>query len=244
MTLEKILLGIAGVFYALLWIGGVFSYFARGGPPEGAAWAAPAFLAVAALITLALAPPQGRRFVLAAGAVGYLAEIAGVTFGAPFGAYRYTDALGLRWFNVPVVMMAAWIVLTGYIWSFRQRPIVAAFWMTALDLLIDPLGAGPLAFWLWERSGPYYGIPWTNFLGWFVVSVLIFGPAPKPEPEAELRPLRWLGGSIILFFAAIAAGLAMWNLAMVGVWLLAIHFLQQMREKRQFVLRNAANDRA
>jgi Carotenoid biosynthesis protein len=49
-----------------------------------------------------------------------------------------------------------------------------AAWMTAIDLLIDRLAAVALGYWRGAAPGAYYGIPARNFLGWFIVSLLIF----------------------------------------------------------------------
>ena len=74
--------------------------------------------------------------------------------------------------------------------------------MTAIDLVIDPLAAGRLGYWEWSQTGVYYGIPWRNFIGWFVVSALIFVLVRR---RFEMNPWgRFIGLSIILFFTIIA----------------------------------------
>ncbi len=55
--------------------------------------------------------------------------------------------------------------------------LIAASWMTAIDLVIDPLAANQLGYWRWVKSSAYYGIPLHNFAGWFVVSLIIFSPS-------------------------------------------------------------------
>jgi|GEM_PF-1497531 len=53
------------------------------------------------------------------------------------------------------------------------RVCVAALAMTAWDLSLDPRMTADGA-WVWHTAGPYFGIPLTNFVGWFVTSALIY----------------------------------------------------------------------
>lgn len=217
--------------YALFWLGGVFSYAALGGPPPDTAWAAPFFLALAAALTLAFTPRIEWPFLGWAAAVGYAAEALGVATGFPFGAYHYTGALFPRALGVPLVMTAAWLVLAAYTRQVTAAPWLAAGWMTAMDLVIDPLAANALGFWRWAHPGPYYGIPWSNFLGWYGVSLVVFLPfrgAPAPNP-----PVRRLGLSVFQFFTAIALALRVWGAAAIGVALLIAHATRFRRAARQ-----------
>jgi putative membrane protein len=98
--------------------------------------------------------------------------------------------------------------------------------MTSIDLVIDPVAAGPLAYWRWESVGPYYGIPWSNFAGRFLVSAAIF--ALLRADRARWRHNPWalhIGASIILFFTVIAASYALWLCTAVGILLIALHAL-------------------
>ena len=103
--------------------------------------------------------------------------------------------------------------------------------MTSIDLLIDPLAANALGYWKWESGGPFYGIPWSNFLGWFVVSLILFALARQravPSPHTA-----WIGLSVILFFTVIALGLGLILAGMVGVFLIILHGALFFRATRQ-----------
>lgn len=65
-------------------------------------------------------------------------------------------------------------MLTGVELSPWLAALSAAGRVTAADLLIDPLATGGLHYWHWPDRGSCYGVPLQNFLGWFVVSWLIF----------------------------------------------------------------------
>lgn len=42
-----------------------------------------------------------------------------------------------------------------------------------IDLIIDPVAYQIKQYWIWEDTGLYYEIPWTNFFGWFVVAFVL-----------------------------------------------------------------------
>ena len=49
--------------------------------------------------------------------------------------------------------------------------LVGALVMTAWDLVVDPILSGPtVGALVWERGGPYYGVPVQNYLGWIVTT--------------------------------------------------------------------------
>ena len=218
-----------GVGYALLWCGGVASYLLLGGPPAGSGWTAPAFLFLCALLTLSLTPPGWRWQLAVAGLAGMAAEYASLRWGVPFGTYAYTEVLAPSVLGVPVAIGCAWLILFAYVrqmlaW-FEVRPwlrvIVGAAWMTALDLVIDPLAAGPLGYWTWGGGGWYYGVPAGNFAGWFGVSALLFlafGRSPGKDRGATVP-----GVSVLLFFTLLAVGHRMAGPLLAGSILLGAH---------------------
>jgi putative membrane protein len=112
------------------------------------------------------------------------------------------------------------------------RAFVAAAWMTAIDLVIDPLAANQLGYWRWVERGAYYGIPASNFAGWFAASLVIFallqGRAWRPNFWHRLA-----GASIILFFTLIALSFHLWAAALAGLALFASDLLLHAKRRRQ-----------
>ncbi|MBV6514624.1 MAG: hypothetical protein HPKKFMNG_00252 [Planctomycetes bacterium] len=213
--------------YGCLCVGGVVSYAFMGGPPEGLKWTAPVYLALAGVLVLAYTPVKQWQGPLTAALIGFASELSGVAYGLPYGHYEYTPILGPALLGVPLVLTCAWLVLAAHVrgameaWRIPAsvQPFLGAAWMTALDLVIDPLAAGPLGYWSWNASGFYYGIPASNFAGWFVVSLVIFLSVP-----ANWRPQRslvWLGASVMAFFAALALLLGYGWLGLLGLVLVA-----------------------
>lgn len=233
LKLEKRRLPLAALIlaYAVMWIGGVGHYVLVGRPPLDAPWAASVFLLLAGVIVAVTSARSELLMLSVAAGLGFLAEVLGVHYGFIFSPYHYTSVLQPQLFGVPLVMLSAWMVLVAYVrqmldWSADVpsaprsgllKALPAAAWMTAIDLVIDPLAANQLGYWRWQQSGAYYGIPLHNFIGWFVVSWLIFGLLRRRAEENAVA--RYVGLSIVLFFSAIAFSYGLWAAGGVGVLL-------------------------
>jgi putative membrane protein len=125
--------------------------------------------------------------------VGYFMEALGVRTGFPFGHYVFTGQMGPQFFHVPILMGPAYLGI-GYIaWTLAgvilksgdpgeelagariiTLPLSAAFIMVAWDLTIDPALSTVGRYWVWTRGGAYFGVPATNFLGWFLTNYLAY----------------------------------------------------------------------
>lgn len=215
--------------YAVMWIGGVGHYALYGRPPLDAPWAASVFLTLAGLLVVITSRGRDLIGLFVAALLGFVAEIIGVRYGFIFSPYRYTDVLQPQLFGVPLVMFSAWLTLVAYC---RQMLInlklpalaeatLAALWMTAIDLVIDPLAANQLGYWRWAQSGAYYGIPLRNFIGWFVVSFIIFSGFRSMWQKNQAA--RYVGLSIVLFFTAIALSSGLVLAGSIGLGLCLSH---------------------
>lgn len=52
--------------------------------------------------------------------------------------------------------------------------------LVSTDFIIDPVSVNVKKLWQWEKGTRYFGIPWQNFLGWYLVglvSTIIFSLA-------------------------------------------------------------------
>ncbi|OEK07491.1 carotenoid biosynthesis protein [Roseivirga misakiensis] len=115
-------------------------------------------------------------FILITFLVGFFAEVIGVATGDIFGEYAYGKTLGFKVLEVPLAIGINWVVLI-YCSAHLSRKItnsavlqviIASILMVALDLLIEPVAIN-LDFWSWNGGD----IPLRNYIGWFVVSVLL-----------------------------------------------------------------------
>jgi len=241
LSLRSLPLAALILAYAVMWVGGVGHYVLVGGPPMDAPWAASVFLLLAGVIVAVTSVKVGAKRDLlglfAAAGLGFVAEIIGVRYGFLFSPYGYTSVLQPQLFAVPLVMLSAWMVLLAYVRQMLARldlphwieAVLAAAWMTAIDLVIDPLAANQLGYWRWAKSGVYYGIPLHNFIGWFGVSFLIFGLVRQRWRENVFA--RYVGLSIVAFFSAIALSYGLWLAGGIGAALCFIH----LRISRSFV---------
>jgi putative membrane protein len=233
-----IFIALAGA-YVTLWVGGVSSHILYGGPPPDAQWAASVFLLLACLIVLVTAGPANLGGLLAAAGVGFIVEYVGVSYGFLFGRYVYTGTLRPLLLGVPLVMACAWMILFAYVkqmllpfkLSKPAEMTISGVWMVAIDLLIDPLAANRLGYWRWIEAGAYYGVPARNFLGWFVVSFMIFGII-RQRPQSDLWA-RSVGLSVLLFFTVIGLAYQLALAASVGLALSLVHLALVIISRRR-----------
>jgi len=229
MKAHKLIIFILIFCYCLLWIGGIVSYLFLSGPPSESRWTAPLFLCLAAALALALTDSKYCLHLIVCGLFGLATEIVGVHLGLPFGRYVYTQELQPLFLEVPIAIGCAWLVLFAYVKQILQfggvpaswQYLCGAFWMVSLDLLIDPLASGPLGYWIWEENGGYCGVPLTNFLGWFVVSLALFLIFRNPWPRRV--GVVQVGLSIVIFFSLIALARGIFGALLAGILLIALH---------------------
>lgn len=181
-------------------------------------------IAVSALaLAVVLVGRSGARWVPAlagAYAVAFLAEHLGTGYGIPFGGYEYTGLLGYKLGGrVPALIPLSWFLMGLPAWvvaraafpgSSARRIGVAALTLVAWDLALDPAMSFLTPYWIWQDTGPYYGMPWVNLAGWFLTGLAIMallellGGSMRPE---EL-PVRWMGAYFLLVLLMPAGMLA------------------------------------
>jgi uncharacterized membrane protein len=158
--------------------------------------------------------------------VGNVAENIGVRTGLPFGHYFFTDVMGPKLLVVPILLGGAYIGM-GYVsWTLSRLilgqaespisassvftvPLIASFLMVAWDLAMDSIWSTVLHAWIWQQGGAYFGVPLSNFLGWFLTNFAIFLAFAlclkrRPLQAATLPPAYW--HLAIAFYAVSAAG--------------------------------------
>lgn len=208
--------------FAVLWTGGVAGqWLGRARADEG--WLASLFLLLAGLIVLLGARARRDALLLVAVALlGFVVELIGARTGLPFGEYAYTGVLRPQLLGVPVVMGCAWMALVAYACELTGRlrlpawpaAVLGALWTTATDFVIDPLAAHHFNYWTWAHEGAYYGIPFLNFVGWFLTGLLacrLMGSRPHPNFWAG-----FVGTAILLFFSSIALAHSLLPVALIG----------------------------
>lgn len=116
-------------------------------------------------------------FALVTFIVGFAAEYTGVHTGWIFGHYRYGGTLGIQLFEIPLVIGVNWFLLIYAVGVTMQRSrlknkplriFLGATILTLLDVLIEPI-AIHFDYWHWLDAG----IPFKNYVCWFVLSALL-----------------------------------------------------------------------
>jgi len=110
--------------------------------------------------------------------IGFFAEFLGVNYGLIFGSYNYPDTLGPQLKGVPLIIGINWFIITfcvgAVIFRLSKMPLVvkvllATVLTVLIDVLIEPV-AMKIDFWNWSNNE----VPFQNYLGWAVISLLIF----------------------------------------------------------------------
>ena len=138
---------------------------------------------------------RGPRSVLAAGSLGFAAELVGVATGKPFGHYHYGPGLGPQVRGVPVLAAAAWAMMARPAWIVGGlvartpllRVLAAAGALTAWDVFLDPRMVRE-GYWTWPGGGRYEDVPLSNFAGWFATGTAVFAAwSLLDQPSTTLR---------------------------------------------------------
>ena len=127
--------------------------------------------------------------LLAAGAlISLSSELLGTSTGLPFGPYSYTTLLGYRIgglvpFPIPLswfYMVYASIAITGRLLPARPTELSRTAWafcagaiLTAWDVAMDPAMSKATTHWLWHTDGFFYGMPLSNWIGWFLTGSIV-----------------------------------------------------------------------
>ncbi|WP_395689702.1 carotenoid biosynthesis protein [Aestuariivirga sp.] len=132
-------------------------------------------------------------FFLMVNVVGFFFENLSVSTGFPFGNYHYTNALNMPMiWQVPLDVALLYFAM-GYIsWTIANTlldkaderlgirfnlfalPVVSAFLMTSWDVVFDPTWSTHFQTWIWEDGGGFFGVPLSNYLGWYFVTWIFF----------------------------------------------------------------------
>ena len=108
--------------------------------------------------------------------LGLSVEIIGVNFSFFFGEYKYGENLGVKIFDVPIVIGFNWVLLIILTGNFANRifpksiigkVLFGSTMMILLDLLIE-ISAPKLDYWEFAINP----VPFSNYFWWFVFSII------------------------------------------------------------------------
>jgi putative membrane protein len=172
--------------------------------------------------------------------VALAVEYIGVHTGILFGDYEYTEVLQPQIAAVPLTVLGAWFMMlwpacvaANIVLSDLPRFAQAAFagfMMMSWDFFLDTQMVSE-GYWVWATPNQTLigmpGIPWTNYLSWFVVgfglafAVLHFVRDSAIDRNvtgpAVLLLWTWVGGFIAHTFFWNNLGTALWGTVALGV---------------------------
>jgi putative membrane protein len=221
-ALRRTLLALCGIF-AIGWTLAVIGISRNMRLPVDERWAGSGMLFLEGVIallwmTIAYSWQRAVRFALVVLPSAFLIELIGVTTGVPFGPYHYTNALAPSVVGrVPAPITCAWLMIAlgtlataAWIVQSEKRWVivpVAAVLATALDACLEPTAFHVKAYWLWETSGRYYGVPAVNFLGWLLtaatitaLAALVLGQRQRTtQPALAFVPIGLYWATVFMF---------------------------------------------
>jgi uncharacterized membrane protein len=157
---------------------------------------------------------------------GNVFENLSVLTGFPFGRYYFTGVMGPKLLHVPILLGLAYLGMGYLSWTLGglvlggsrspligsrvvTLPLAAAFIMVAWDLAMDPVWSTIVHAWIWIQGGAYFGVPVTNFLGWYLTVYIFYQLFAlylrgRPLGARPLPPSYWR--LAVLFYGVSAAG--------------------------------------
>gem|GEM_PF-45647 len=176
-------------------------------------------------------------------------EFLGISTGFPFGNYHYTALLQPQIASVPILILFAWLMMLFPSWaiadsiltSYLNRSstyyrfvfsIFSGMIFTAWDLYLDPQMVAR-NLWVWDQQGTYFGIPLSNFLGWWLTaSLLAFIIRPYPitrKPLMTIYTLTWFLQLVALGFFWGQPGPAVFGFIGMGIFVIWGWYLEYKR---------------
>lgn len=126
--------------------------------------------------------------------VSFAAEYIGVHTGQLFGPYFYNPdhaVNGFLWGGVPPLVTFSYIsigyasymvarIILGFPGKIKGAaligiPVLASMLTTMWDMSFDPIASYVHKIYTWYEGGAYFGVPFRNFTGWFLESLVFFG---------------------------------------------------------------------
>jgi putative membrane protein len=175
-------------------------------------------------------------------AVAFASEYSSIHTGFPYGLYHYLpDDFVTKelWINgeVPFMDSLSYVFLNYAAWSlarfWRARSdgsgakrhtvvtvLLGAALVTWLDMIIDPVSLRGDEWFLgkiyyYPAGGSHFGVPWSNYAGWFITGCAIQGGLALaerrwPAAGADTPGRVWMGSAIYAGVALFILSVAWW----------------------------------
>ena len=199
-------------------------------------------------------------FMLPAILLSLGSELLGTSTGFPFGEYRYLSGLGYKIAGlVPFTIPLSWFYLgfSAYIialaglkkldisnWLRQLGAIVCgSLCLTSWDFVLDPaMSQAPIPFWVWDRPGAFFGMPYQNFAGWMGTGIIFMTvaaclwqvkPFTLPNDNLKLPLAIYLANFAFATILSLAAGFYIPVLLGIVLGILPLMLLYWMATNQQ-----------
>lgn len=170
---------------------------------ESVTWVSALFIVVLALpsyyLLLKWLPASKAIVVLLVFSVfPIVIEAIGITTGLPYGGFHYSDEMGFKilglvpWsvsFAFAPLIIGSVAIINRKIEDARLALPASALLLVIFDLILDP-AAVVLNIWVWDVPGPYYGIPTSNYTGWFLTGLVASGLLHAMLMETPMKTVK------------------------------------------------------
>lgn len=138
--------------------------------------------------------------------VGFLIEWLGIASEKIFGSYFYGNNLGIKFFDVPLIIGVNWLLLSygscnlmqqllGCKTSIWFKILLASLAMVVADMLIEQV-CQRLDFWYWKHNT----VPIQNYVVWFIVALGFNAIYYNTSSKQVNKVAMWLFVFQVLFF--------------------------------------------
>jgi uncharacterized membrane protein len=122
---------------------------------------------------------------------GSILESLSLRIGFPFGHYSFTDFMGPKILQLPILLVLAYLGIGYCCWvlslltlGYRNKSLtltrglmsslLASFTMVAWDCSMEAIWSTVDRAWIWRDGGFFFGVPLSNFLGWYFTAFLFY----------------------------------------------------------------------
>lgn len=167
----------------------------------------------------------------------------------PFGEYEYTEWLGPKILgHVPYFIPPSWFAMSIVSLDLARR-VTQSRWkyiflgttfMVLWDVSLDPAMNQAFPFWNYGVDGFFFGMPFSNWVGWFVVTLLILLGYEAMRGDAPIKN-EWASWVYILncvFPISISLLQDLYLAAFIGVLCTAIPFVLLWWADAPYLLRS------
>lgn len=197
-------------------------------------------------------------FVVWGSLVGAAGELIGTTglfqvngVPLPFGEYHYTEWLGPKILgHVPYFIPASWFAMSIVSLDLGRRVTrerwgalgLATLFMVLWDVSLDPAMNQAFPFWNYAADGFYFGMPFSNWCGWALVTIVIMLGYEWIRGTQEVKNdwAPWLYALNCIFPLAICLLRDLYLAAFIGTLTTAIPFVLLWARDPTFVPRTLA----